>query len=512
VAVALPAGGSAAKSFPTTGPGLQPIGCVKDPSRDANCTQSMNGVLEVEEFAESPGGDTLYAAAFDSHAVSWLGRASGGSLTPGSCIDDGTTGACPASFGPIGGPSAVAVAGDSAYSTGFSAGEMVQFVRGGDGSLTPTGCFGAFSASCTGVPGLVEATDVVISPDGSSVYVSDDLSSAIYRFNRAPDGSLTYAGCVSDNAGGEPSCAQKVDGLGGAFAMDITQDGQSLYVIGGSLVHFNRAADGSLSYGGCIKDAGSGASCAQSAEAMSVPFDVAASPDGSSVYVVSFSSEAIARFDRAPDGSLTPAGCVAGTKGAEACVAAGFSMKGAWAVDVSPDSRSVYMTAQTGDALISFLRGPDGALTPAGCVLATDTDKGFSGDVSAAAKEKSGACAILAEGLEDPRAVYASADGNNVYVGSDQGAIAAFRRDIQPPSTKLKGPKTTSSNKPKLKLKSDEPGSTFLCAVDKKNPKPCGAKFKPKLGDGKHTITAIAVDAAGNPDPTPAKKKVKVVD
>ena len=38
----------------------------------------------------------------------------------------------------------------------------------------------------------------------------------------------------------------------------------------------------------------------------------------------------------------------------------------------------------------------------------------------------------------------------------------------------------------------------------------CGAKFKPKLGDGKHTITAIAVDAAGNPDPTPAKKKVKV--
>jgi hypothetical protein len=106
--------------------------------------------------------------------------------------------------------------------------------------------------------------------------------------------------------------------------------------------------------------------------------------------------------------------------------------------------------------------------------------------------------------------VYASPDGSNVYVGSDQGAVVAFRRDTEPPTTKVKGPKRTESNRPKLKLKSSEPGSTFLCKVDKGGPKPCKAKFKPKLGDGKHKILVAAVDAAGNPDPTPAKKKVTV--
>jgi DNA-binding beta-propeller fold protein YncE len=493
------AAASAAKSaLPTTGPGLQPIGCVKDTTSNANCAQTTSGLADVEGITVTPGGETLYAAGFASDAVAWLNRAPDGSLSPGSCIDARTTGACQASFGPIGGPSDVEVAGGSAYSAGFTQGALVQYARGGDGSLTPTGCFATFDfdGQCTETPAPREHDDIAISPDGSSLYVA---GGEVAHFSRAPGGSLSYVACA-DNS--NPDCAVKGAGLDSAFAIDVSPDGQSVYSLGSnSVVQLNRAPDGSLTYGGSQTGAG-----------MSTPFDIAVSPDGTSVYVVSFSSEAIARFDRAPDGSLTPAGCYAGPKGDPSCTLIPFSMKGAWSVAVSADGGSVYTTGQTADSVVSFARAADGSLTPAGCVLATDSDKGFERSASASAKDKTGECTILAEGMEDPRAGYTSPDGSNVYVGSDQGAVVAFRRDTEPPSTKVKGPKRTSSHRPKLKLKSSEPGSTFLCRVDNGGAKPCDAKFKPKLSSGKNKIQVAAVDPAGNPDPTPAKKKVTVTD
>ena len=38
-------------------------------------------------------------------------------------------------------------------------------------------------------------------------------------------------------------------------------------------------------------------------------FAVTVSPDGKSVYVASFSDDAVVRFNRAADGALTAAGC-----------------------------------------------------------------------------------------------------------------------------------------------------------------------------------------------------------
>jgi hypothetical protein len=46
--------------------------------------------------------------------------------------------------------------------------------------------------------------------------------------------------------------------------------------------------------------------------------------------------------------------------------------------------------------------------------------------------------------------------------------------------------------------------------VDKKDPKPCDAKFKtPKLKLGKHKVTVTATDQAGNS--SDEAKKIKVV-
>jgi DNA-binding beta-propeller fold protein YncE len=490
---------SAAKNpLPTTGPGLQPIGCVKDTASDANCAQSAGGLQDVEGMAVTPGGETLYAAGFASDAVAWLTRSGDGSLTPGSCIDAGTTGACPASFGPIGGPADVEAAGDSAYSAGFTQGALVQYARGGDGSLTPAACFASFDfgGQCTENAAPRESDDLAISPDGSSLY---EAGGEVVHYSRAPGGALTYVSCAGN---GNLACPVQGAGLEDAFAIDVSPDGQSVYVVAASaLVQLNRAPDGSLSFGG-----------SQSGNGLGVPFDLAISPDGTSVYVVSFSSEAVSHFNRAPDGSLTPAGCYSGPNGDSSCTMIPFSMKGGWSVAVSADGGSVYATAQTGDSVVSFTRAADGSLTPVGCVRATDADKGFKHSATTSARGREGECTILAEGMEDPRAVYASPDGANVYVGSDQGAVVPFRRDAEPPMTKVKGPKRTSSHRPKLKLKSSEPGSTFLCKVDNGGAKECGAKFKPKLGSGKNKIQVVAVDPAGNPDPTPAKKKVTVTD
>ena len=63
------------------------------------------------------------------------------------------------------------------------------------------------------------------------------------------------------------------------------------------------------------------------------------------------------------------------------------------------------------------------------------------------------------------------------------------------------------------KFKSDEPGSSFECKVDKKRWKPCTSPKRVKrLDEGRHTFKVRAIDASGNVDPTPAKDQFKVVD
>lgn len=59
---------------------------------------------------------------------------------------------------------------------------------------------------------------------------------------------------------------------------------------------------------------------------------------------------------------------------------------------------------------------------------------------------------------------------------------------------------------------STEPGSTFMCALDvigtiSRRFVPCASpKTYSNLGDGTHTFKVLAVDAAGNADPTPAAR------
>jgi CSLREA domain-containing protein len=82
-------------------------------------------------------------------------------------------------------------------------------------------------------------------------------------------------------------------------------------------------------------------------------------------------------------------------------------------------------------------------------------------------------------------------------------------------------PQTTIDQQPKDKLKagksagyafsSSEAGSTFRCSIDGKPQAPCASPLTlTKLKKGTHTFEVVAVDAAGNADPTPATDTFKV--
>jgi hypothetical protein len=85
--------------------------------------------------------------------------------------------------------------------------------------------------------------------------------------------------------------------------------------------------------------------------------------------------------------------------------------------------------------------------------------------------------------------------------------------DKAPQTTIRKGPKKKSqSTAAKFKFTSSEAGSTFQCKLDKKPVKKCKSPKKYKgLKPGKHVFKVWAADAAGNKDPTPAKKKFEVL-
>jgi hypothetical protein len=116
--------------------------------------------------------------------------------------------------------------------------------------------------------------------------------------------------------------------------------------------------------------------------------------------------------------------------------------------------------------------------------------------------------------LADPVATPAdpqppSGGGTNNGGGNNGGAT-----DTKVPNTTItKGPKAKStSTTAKFKFKSNEAGSTFQCKLDGKPAKSCRSpKTYKGLKPGKHVFKVWATDAAGNKDPTPAKKKFKVL-
>jgi hypothetical protein len=61
-----------------------------------------------------------------------------------------------------------------------------------------------------------------------------------------------------------------------------------------------------------------------------------------------------------------------------------------------------------------------------------------------------------------------------------------------------------------FRFASSERGSHFRCKLDRKPYRPCSSPRAYKVGLGKHTVRIVAIDAAGNVDPTPALFRFRV--
>ncbi len=123
-------------------------------------------------------------------------------------------------------------------------------------------------------------------------------------------------------------------------------------------------------------------------------------------------------------------------------------------------------------------------------------------------------CATLLEASDDSDdsatdfAVAAPSPRNNATAPTETPCA-----DTAPPETTIdKGPKKrTEKRKAKFRFSSSEAGSSFQCKLDRKPFKRCDSPFRKKVKAGKkHKFRVRAIDAAGNVDPTPAKRKWKV--
>lgn len=83
--------------------------------------------------------------------------------------------------------------------------------------------------------------------------------------------------------------------------------------------------------------------------------------------------------------------------------------------------------------------------------------------------------------------------------------------DTTPPETTLRlEPRRARSPRAVFRIASDEAQSTLECDFDRRGWKPCGERRRLKhLEPGRHRFRARATDAAGNTDPTPARKRFK---
>jgi 6-phosphogluconolactonase (cycloisomerase 2 family) len=276
-----------------------------------------------------------------------------------------------------------------------------------------------------------------------------------------------FAGCWSGETESVPPCESIADASAGGLDSGIdfpqrgviSSDGKSIYVVAAddaSVASFKRRKNGSLKYLGCLTGETQTAAAADDCTAipsatsgggdsgLDFPSAVAISSDGKSVYVASSGDAAVARFKRnAKNGKLAYKGCVTGETatgdgvgGNGACESvATVSVSGSGSglyvpssLDLSPNGKSLYVTAQSDDAVARFARnGKTGAIAYKGCQTGNE-QLGPAGN---------GSCALVPgatatgqnSGMRSPLSIALDRRGRSLYVTSQEdAAVLRFKR------------------------------------------------------------------------------------
>ena len=363
--------------FVATSGALSYDGCVSNDGSGGACADipgtaaPLTGAFAV---AVSPDGRSVYVASTGLNSaatVSHFFAAAQGQITWDGCVSDfGLGGACAAlPTVALEGLTALAVSSSGAVYAASDEG-VSHFFAAPQGQLTWDGCVGYKAAGCTDVPSAAFAgpNRIAVSANGKSLYVTSD-GGAVSHFFVAPQGQLSWDGCVSDDGTGG-SCAD-VPGtatpLRRAVGVTVSGDGRSVDVTSfdGVVSHFFAAAQGQISWDGCVSDNGSGGSCANvpgrgtplaGAESLALSADGHSAYVGASVGVGGQGSSAVSVFSVAAQGQLTYQTCLADA-GADGCAGVpGSPIGGVRSIALSSDGRSLYIASPSPGSIAHFIR------------------------------------------------------------------------------------------------------------------------------------------------------------
>lgn len=327
---------------------------------ERNGEDGVSGLTDVSDLALSADGAHLYATGAASNTLVSFDRAPASALLSFADVQqNGTLG-----VNGIGGASAVTLSPDDehVYVAGRLDNSIAIFRRETDALSPDYGRLtfqGSVQNATGGVTNLTEPRALAVSPDGLHLYAVSSVDNSVVVFQRNPNpgssafGSLSYIESQAQNVGG-------VAGLDGAIDLQLTADGQILYVLGatsGTVAWFSRnLGTGELSFIDFKQDGTSGVTGLTGSTALSL------SANGEQLYVAATASDSVARFDVLMDASLAFADLL--TDGDP--LSGGGQVLGLDGVSdlvPSPDGEQLYVVSAESSALVTLDRDPAGALS-----------------------------------------------------------------------------------------------------------------------------------------------------
>ena len=324
---------------------------------------------------------------------------------------------------------AVAPGGSFVYATGAVEGALTTFSRdAADGGLAYLGrLLDNGTQGFLTIDGLGGARGLVVSPDGLNIYVAGESEDKIAVFTRnLATGQPTFIEAVTE---GDVQSSGTVDGLDGAQDVALSPDGQHLYVVSPvddsvTVLQRNASLSGTLSFREVEKDGAGGVDGIDGASGVRV------SPDGKHVYVTGRDDNGIAVFRRETDSGSLDFGKLTFLQSLLDGGLGGTFLAGASGVEISPDGAFVYVAAATDDAVSVFGRNT------------TESSPDF-GKLTFLSERHEGEASGLggaATGLDGARQTLVSPDGQHLYVASAvSDATVVFQRNPATGSLKFIG-------------------------------------------------------------------------